>query len=183
MGRLKGVPECLYRPPGGPEMTDGGPRERSCLVFANTTGCLPTSTWVEAKDECERHGARLCTRDELPVAKGTGCGLDDEYVWVWESCDHSHAKDRNVAAYGGNNRNYFCDFALRTHFVRCCADCEGEVCNGPLPTPAPTSLPLWVYPGANETGNATIYVPPPPPYNGRFALVPRVRKRILQTIE
>ena len=32
------------------------------------------------------------------------------------------------------------------HFVRCCADGEGEVCNGPLPTPAPTSLPLGTSP-------------------------------------
>ena len=75
-------------------------------------GCFPNATWVQAEARCRQYGARLCTLAELPAARHTGCGFDEAYVWVWESCDHGTeehdmsmgAWEFHVAAYGlGSN--------------------------------------------------------------------------------
>ena len=78
----------------------------------NMGGCFPNATWVQAEARCRQYGARLCTLAELPAARHTGCGFDEAYVWVWESCNHGTeehdmsmgAWEYHVAAYGlGSN--------------------------------------------------------------------------------
>ena len=56
-------------------------------------------------------------------------------------------------------------------YARCCADARGEECNGPLPTPVPTSAPTLE---AMKFFNAT--QPVEAPYRGRFFFVPLVYK-------
>ena len=80
--------------------------------------CLPQLNWTDANAECVRYGARLCTREELFVTIGTGCGFDLEYIWVWEPCDHSTG-GRHVTAWADNSRNYYCENDASLLHVRC----------------------------------------------------------------
>ena len=72
---------------------------------AGMGGCLHSATWAEALARCNAYGARLCTVIELPINQNSGCGHDDELVWVWNECDHASATSRHVAAQGGNVNN------------------------------------------------------------------------------
>ena len=63
-------------------------------------GCLHEATWTEAEARCRQHGARLCTRAELPVNQRSGCGHDAELVWVWEECNHQPAPEYVCSAEG-----------------------------------------------------------------------------------
>ena len=46
--------------------------------------CYDAETWDAAEALCSSTGARLCTQGELraDVARGTGCGFDDEMTWT-----------------------------------------------------------------------------------------------------
>ena len=50
--------------------------------------CAPMMNFTTANDYCVGRGARLCTAADLgsDVAKGTGCALDDKFVWSSSSC-------------------------------------------------------------------------------------------------
>ena len=85
-------------------------------------GCMTNATWLEAFVRCEQYGARLCTRNELMAAMGTGCGLDDKLVWTWEECAHGTPFNQRVAAMGNNHQIYGCYEAYEQMGVRCCAD-------------------------------------------------------------
>ena len=85
---------------------------------AGMGGCLHSATWHEALARCNEHGARLCTRAELPVNERSGCGHDAELVWVWEACDHSGSSQHHVAAVGSNVNEYVCHDASQLHAVR-----------------------------------------------------------------
>ena len=85
-------------------------------------GCLHSATWSEAEARCRQYGARLCTRQELPVNQRSGCGHDAEYVWVWEQCEHNSTQQYRVATRGDNVNEYSCDAITVLHAVRCCAD-------------------------------------------------------------
>eukprot|EP00964_Phaeocystis_antarctica_P164460 scaffold142597_cov127-Phaeocystis_antarctica.AAC.1 len=68
-------------------------------------GCLYNATWDEALARCNLHGARVCTREELPAARGSGCGHDEALVWVWDECQHADggAGAYHVAVRGGDS--------------------------------------------------------------------------------
>ena len=108
-------------------------------------GCLHSATWDEALARCNAYGARLCTLIELPVNQNSGCGHDDELVWVWNECDHSSLTPRHVAAQGGDTRFTRCADSSTQYAVRCCAD---EVSGLP---PSPPPRVNAVAPGEIET--------------------------------
>ena len=83
-------------------------------------GCLSSATWGEALARCNSHGARLCTREELPLARGGGCGHDDALVWAWDECQHAGAY--HVAVRGDDSAVFSCSADTAQHAVRCCAD-------------------------------------------------------------
>ena len=71
-------------------------------------GCLLSATWDEALARCNDHGARLGTRAELPVARGGGCGHDEQYVWAWDECAHADSTAYRVAVRGDDSAVYAC---------------------------------------------------------------------------
>ena len=93
-------------------------------------GCLNAATWRQANARCRQFGARLCTLSELPVTRHTGCGHDEEYVWVHEPCDHENEVPHWVAAHPINDRKeeyqwkalHHCVPGTDLNAVRCCAD-------------------------------------------------------------
>ena len=88
----------------------------------NMGGCLTSATWLQAQQRCSEYGARLCSRNELMAAEGTGCGIDGELIWTWDECGHGTPGNQRVAARGNNDKIYSCEEAYFTHAVRCCAD-------------------------------------------------------------
>ena len=60
-------------------------RDNNVLTGVDVT----RATFHEAAAECEAHGARLCTREELPVCCGTGCSADTKLIWTSSTCDDS----------------------------------------------------------------------------------------------
>ena len=61
---------CVTKNLGGLENTQFG------------NGCSGELTWKQAGEFCENYSLRLCTRDELPRCRGTGCGYNLEMVWT-----------------------------------------------------------------------------------------------------
>jgi hypothetical protein len=63
----------------------GYKKRGSCTVWGESDAptCEDASTWTEAVAQCDAHGARLCTEDELAAdcTKGTGCGFDKALIW------------------------------------------------------------------------------------------------------
>ena len=99
-------------------------------------GCLHNATWEEALARCNLHGARLCTRMELPAVRGGGCGHDEALVWVWDECQHADggAGAYRVSQRGDDSAVYSCDATAALRAVRCCADEVSGLPPSPLPS-------------------------------------------------
>jgi len=89
-----------------------------------------TLTYSMADSICTTSGARLCTSDELQndVTAGSGCGLDDQFVWSSTAC-----LDGFYAAHGLNDTALVCNPKNTGLSVRCCAD------HVTTPTPNPST--------------------------------------------
>ena len=51
-------------------------------------GCFTTTSFLDAKDHCEKDGMRLCTVDELDsgICCNRGCGFNNKLSWTADSC-------------------------------------------------------------------------------------------------
>eukprot|EP00964_Phaeocystis_antarctica_P105461 scaffold70469_cov79-Phaeocystis_antarctica.AAC.1 len=106
-------------------------------------GCLYNATWDEALARCNLHGARLCTRVELPAVRHGGCGHDEALVWAWDECQHADggAGAYRVSQRGDDSAVYSCDATAALRAVRCCADEVSGLPPSPPPSPPPPSPP------------------------------------------
>lgn len=63
-------------------------QDKGCGIWAESkfdgNECYTEKNFFEAKCICDKHGGRLCTKQELKddCTKGTGCGFDAEIVWT-----------------------------------------------------------------------------------------------------
>ena len=83
--------------------------------------CSGDLAWAEARDWCEKGGARLCTADEIGrgAADKTGCGLQGKKVWAWDGCG---AGMHTIAALTNDGLVQSCKAQGEKRPVRCCAD-------------------------------------------------------------
>ena len=83
--------------------------------------CSGDLAWAEARDWCEKGGARLCTADEIGrgAADKTGCGLQGKKVWAWDGCG---AGMHTIAALTNDGLVESCKAQGEKRPVRCCAD-------------------------------------------------------------
>jgi hypothetical protein len=109
-------------PPSTPKVC-GASRCRDTLAQQDGGGDIDygTADLAKAKNECERFGARLCTKDELKsgVTKGTGCNHNSELVWSSTSCEAG----KTFVVLGNGSGNPQCKLNTEdAHHIRCCAD-------------------------------------------------------------
>ena len=88
-------------------------------------GCSGTLSQASAAAICSRAGARLCTSAELLAdeTRGTGCNLDEKYIWTSEAC----GADKFFAAWGSSlggasKKQCLSKAAASVASARCCAD-------------------------------------------------------------
>ena len=83
--------------------------------------CSGDLAWAEARDWCEKGGARLCTADEIGrgAADKTGCGLQGKKVWAWDGCGVGM---HTIAALTNDGLVESCKAQGEKRPVRCCAD-------------------------------------------------------------
>jgi hypothetical protein len=77
--------------------------DKAVCATGKIEGNCKTSTWEEAKDDCERKGYRLCTYSELEAreATGVGCGTKKKLAWTSGTCG-SENRPGYIAATTGN---------------------------------------------------------------------------------
>ena len=111
---------------GVPDVCGGSKLPSRSSGKNNCSGLL---SWEEAKEFCERAGARLCALDELlnDEARRSGCFYDKKLVWSSSLCIGTSESENDAfhaLGYGSTKRghNTSCRGVSELGYVRCCAD-------------------------------------------------------------
>jgi prepilin-type N-terminal cleavage/methylation domain-containing protein len=104
--------DCAFRPKGS-------------TSFCESSGGRK-ATWNEAFNFCRDNGGRLCTIEELEVAKGSGCAHDSQFNWTTSSCT-TDSDERGVwVGQGNDSTTRTCEPALteQAAYISCCSENE-----------------------------------------------------------
>ena len=105
---------------------NAGRYPKTCAFSTVYGKCYADQVWSygDAQAICKSAGARLCTVGELDndVARGTGCDIDNDYVWTSDLCQSGMYVSGGSSAVRSKKTLMCASKEAKIASVRCCAD-------------------------------------------------------------